>query len=305
MNYSQRFIILLLKGLLMGTANVIPGVSGGTIALITRIYKPFINSLKRLNFRALLMLLRGRFTLFKDYLNLPFIVPVVIGIVGSVFGLANLFKFLFREYPILIWSLFFGLILASVYYIGRSVKKWNTSSWALFAVGTAISLVFAFLPRVEENHNLIYIFFCGFVSISGMTLPGISGSFLLILMGNYQLLMIKSVAEFHVLYLTVFAVGSLVGLVGFSMLLSWLLKHYHDRVMSTLTGFVLGSLLIIWPWQTPVETTINPDGTEIVLTYARYFPKELNTMNLAGIGCMILGILAIVLLERSAQNSTE
>ena len=303
MNYPQRFAILVLKGLLMGTANVIPGVSGGTIALITRIYEPFINSLKRLNFKALFMLLRGRFQLFKDYLNLPFIVPVVIGIVGSVFGLANLFKFLFREYPILIWSLFFGLILASVFFIGRSVKKWNTSSWVLFAFGTAVSIVFAFLPRAGENHNLIYIFFSGFVSISGMTLPGISGSFLLILMGNYQLLMIKSVAEFHVLYLSVFALGSLVGLVGFSMLLSWLLKHFHDRVMSTLTGFVLGSLLIIWPWQTPKEVLTNPDGTQEVLTYSRYIPDHFSAMDFAGVACMVLGVLAIVVLERFAQNS--
>jgi putative membrane protein len=293
--------ILILKGILMGLANVIPGVSGGTIALITDIYEEFILSLKRMNLRSFLMFVRGRWGLLSDYLNLPFILPVTLGILISVFGIANIFQFMFREYPVYIWSLFFGIIAASVYYIGRDVKTWDRLNHVLFALGTLLSVGLAFLPAAQENDAAWYILFSGAVSISGMTFPGLSGSFLLILMGNYKLLLIDSVANINPRNLLLFGLGSILGLVLFSNILVWILRRAKDRLIATLSGFVLGSLLIIWPWQVPDKVIENVDGNEVVLSYSRYLPSwEMET--LVALAVMFLGAFSIWYLERSAEK---
>lgn len=283
----------------MGMANIIPGVSGGTIALITQIYRPFIESLRNIQIQNLKLLIRGEYRPFYRSINGSFLLPVFAGILASVIGLANLLRWAFDHYPIIIWSLFFGIIAASVYYIGRSVSRWSLKSIGGASLGLAVSILFDTLPSVPENHHLLYIFLCGIVSISGMTLPGVSGSFLLILMGNYHLLLIESIARFNPLYLTIFGLGSVVGLVGFSHLLVWLLKKYNDGVMSVLTGFVLGSLLVIWPWQEP-DTWVDQGGEWIVLKYRRYFPTEWGIRDLAGVITMILGALGLVILEQKA-----
>jgi putative membrane protein len=297
-------MLLFLKGMFMGIANIIPGVSGGTIALITEIYRPFISSLKRLNLRALKLLLGGRFKAFYTAVNGSFLVPIFSGIVVSVVGLANLLRWSFENYPVIIWSLFFGIISASVYYIGRGVKKWDRTAILFAALGLGMSIGFDYLPAVPENHNLIYIFLCGMVSISGMTLPGVSGSFLLILMGNYQLLLIDSIAHFNALYVSIFAAGSVAGLVGFSYVLVWLLEHYNDEVMGALTGFVLGSLLIIWPWQEPISW-VESDGERFVLQYRRFLPQTLGPRDYAGLATMILGAMGLILLEYFAGSQKK
>lgn len=286
----------------MGTGNIIPGVSGGTIALVVGIYEELIHSLKRLDFKALRLLFSGRFQSFIVYVNGRFLAAMMIGIVLSVLLVAQLFDFLFNHYPVLIWSLFFGLILGSVYFIGRNVEYWHRTTKFWLLLGMIISVSFAFLPPAMENRAWWYILICGAVSISGMTLPGISGSFLLILMGNYELLLIDAVNDLDSTLLSLFVTGSILGLIGLSNLLAYILQKRHDETMALLTGFVLGSTVIIWPWQQPIKTTMNSKGEEFVLLYERYWPSFSDTSTYLALGVMLLGLGLIFGLEYSAKR---
>lgn len=302
MNDLRSFLILVLKATLMGTGNIIPGVSGGTIALILNIYTDLIEALRRLNFKALKLLFTGRFSSFLYYIRGRFLLAFIMGIAISVLVIAQAFEYLFDHYPVFIWSLFFGLILGSVYFIGKRVKNWTPGNRAWIVIGTLASITLAFLPQAQENSAWWYVLICGGVSISGMTLPGISGSFLLILMGNYELLLIRSVTSFDVPMLSLFIGGSVLGLVGLSNILAWVLKRYHDSTMALLTGFVLGSLLIIWPWQEPVRTTLNAEGHVVVLEYARYWPDFGLVHTWSAVGIMLLGLGLIFGLEFYANR---
>lgn len=286
----------------MGTGNIIPGVSGGTIALVVGIYEELIHSLKRLDLKALKLLFAGRFQAFLYYINGRFLAAMMIGIVLSVMLIAQLFEFLFKNYPVLIWSLFFGLILGSVYFIGRNVEFWHRTTKFWLILGAVISISFAFLPPAMENRAWWYVLICGAVSISGMTLPGISGSFLLILMGNYELLLIDAVTHLDMTLLSLFVTGSILGLIGLSNLLAYILQKRHDETMALLTGFVLGSTVIIWPWQQPIKTTINSKGEEFVLLYERYWPSFSDSSTYLALGVMLVGFGLIFGLEYSANK---
>jgi putative membrane protein len=301
---AKYFFIVVVKGILMGVANVIPGVSGGTIALLTNIYPDFLRSLKRFNLRAVGFLIRGKFRVFSDYINLPFIGSLFLGILISVFSLANIFNYLFREHPILIWSLFFGIILASVYYIAILVSKWTWREISLFMLSTLVSFSLGFLPSAQENHHPLFILLCGIISTSGMAIPGLSGSFLLILMGNYKLLMIESIATFNTWYIFIFTIGSLAGLVSLSSLMSFILRTHYIQLMAVLAGFVLGSLIIIWPWQEALETIESPTGIEIVIKYQRYFPTEWDSYNLMALVVIAAGVASVWLIEKMAKKKT-
>lgn len=302
MRTSDPFYMLVIKATLMGTGNIIPGVSGGTIALVVGIYEEFIHSLKRVNLKALKLLFKGEFAEFNNYVNGRFLLAMMLGIILSVVLIAQLFEFLFREYPIFIWSLFFGLILGSVYFIGRNVEFWNRTTKFWLVLGLIISISFAFLPPALENRAWWYVLICGAVSISGMTLPGISGSFLLILMGNYELLLINAVTDLDIPLLSLFILGSVLGLIGLSNLLAYILEKRRDETMATLTGFVLGSTLIIWPWQKPVKSAINDRGEEIVLLYKRYWPGLSDASTWIAILVMLVGLALIFGLEFSAKR---
>jgi putative membrane protein len=289
----KKHLFLFLKGITMGVANVIPGVSGGTIALITEIYEELINSLKSFDLKALKLLLKGQFKEFTVHTNLYFLISVFGGSVFSMFSVAKLFEFLFEFYPEELWSFFFGLILASVYYVGIRVGIWKIRSYVFFIIGTAIAVSLALLSPSSENTNLVYIFICGVIGVTGMLLPGLSGSFILILMGNYKLLMVDSLSKslkFNIdaiSYLLVFILGSFVGLFGFSHIISWLFKRFKDCVLSLLTGFILGSLLIIWPWKEVAENR---------LITSWYLP-ELNSSTILAISLMLIGFYVVVKLE--------
>jgi len=298
----RSFLIVVLKATLMGTGNIIPGVSGGTIALVVDIYEELIDSLRRLDLKALKLLLQGRLSEFNLYVNGRFLLAIIIGIVLSVLVIAQIFDYLFEHYPVFIWSLFFGLILGSVYFIGQRVEKWDLRSKLWLVIGTVVSISLAFLPQAQENEAWWYVLICGAVSISGMTLPGISGSFLLILMGNYELLLIRSVTSFDLPMLSLFIGGSIMGLIGLSNLLAWVLQRFHDQTMALLTGFVLGSLLIIWPWQRPVRTALDANGREIVLLYQRYWPDLSIAHTWVAMGIMFLGLALIFGLEFYAKR---
>ena len=283
----------------MGIANVIPGVSGGTIALITGIYEDLINSLKSFDTKSLKLITSIDILGFIKHTNLYFLLAVFGGSIVSVFSIASLFKYLFAEYPILIWAFFFGLIIASIYFVGKRISKWNTTTIFSLAIGTLAAISLSFMTPASENNNLFFVFICGIIGISGMMLPGLSGSFILILMGNYELLMVTAITELNILLLSVFFLGSAFGLMSFSHILSWVFKHYKNQTLALLTGFILGSLSIIWPWKEVAESIIIK-GKEKIIAYNWYFPNELNTETILAILLILAGILSVYALENFA-----
>ena len=285
----------------MGIANVIPGVSGGTIALITGIYEDLIHSLKSLDNKALKLIISIDIKGFIKYTNLYFLLAIFGGSIVSVFSIASLFKYLFIHYPILIWAFFFGLIIASIYFVGKRINKWNTYTILSLTLGAIIAISLSFMTPASENDNLFFVFICGIIGISGMMLPGLSGSFILILMGNYELLMVTAVTELNVILLSVFFIGSAFGLISFSHILSWVFKHYKNQTLALLTGFILGSLGVIWPWK-EVAKSIIVKGKEKIISYKWYLPNELNTETLLAIFLILAGIFSVYALENFAQN---
>ena len=292
----KRYLILFLKGIAMGVANVIPGVSGGTIALITGIYEDLINSLKSFDKIALKHLLKFRITEFINHTNLFFLIAVFGGSIVSVFSIANLFKFLFNNYPLYIWAFFFGLILISIFFVGKRIRTWDKSSVISLIIGTIVAVLFSNISPLNENDNLLFIFFCGVIGVSGMMLPGLSGSFILILLGNYELLLIKAVTDLNLIILSIFFLGSLFGVLFFSHILSWLLKKYKDQTLATLTGFIAGSLTLIWPWQEISKSK------EKVLDYVLFLPKEINQENIIATIMIFTGILSIYIIEKYSEK---
>ena len=283
----------------MGIANVIPGVSGGTIALITGIYEDLINSLKSFDTKSLKLITSIDILGFIKHTNLYFLLAVFGGSIVSVFSIASLFKYLFAEHPILIWAFFFGLIIASIYFVGKRISKWNTTTIISLAIGTLVAISLSFMTPASENDNLFFVFICGIIGISGMMLPGLSGSFILILMGNYELLMVTAITELNIILLSVFFLGSAFGLMSFSHILSWVFKHYKNQTLALLTGFILGSLSIIWPWKEVAESIIIK-GKEKIIAYNWYFPNELNTETILAILLILVGILSVYALENFA-----
>ena len=294
----KKNIILILKGMGMGIANVIPGVSGGTVALITGIYQELLKSLKSFDKQAFSLLLTLNFKEFGIYTNLSFLAYVFGGSLISLFSIASLFKFLFKNYPLEIWSLFFGLILASIIFIGQRIKTWNFQSYLAIIIGTLVALSLTFITPSAENNNLFYVFLCGIIGISGMILPGLSGSYILILMGNYELLMVRSVSEFDIPLLLTFLFGSIFGLLALSNFLHWLINKYYSLTLAGLTGFIIGSLSIIWPWKAVSESIII-NGKEKVLSYDLFFPNQLDTHNIVSIIMMIIGFFIVYLIEKN------
>lgn len=297
----KHYFILFLKGMGMGVANVIPGVSGGTIALITEIYEDLINSLKSFDTKALKLITSFNISGFIEHTNLYFLTAVFGGSIASVFSIASIFKYLFAHYPILIWAFFFGLIIASIYFVGKRIQTWNYSSIISLLVGTIVALSLSFMTPASENGNLWFVFLCGIIGISGMMLPGLSGSFILILMGNYELLMVTAVTDLDILLLGVFFLGSVFGLMSFSHILAWVFKHYKDATLALLTGFILGSLSIIWPWK-EVADSIIVKGKEKIIAYDWYLPKELNLETILAIALIFIGIYSVYTLENFAPK---
>ena len=285
----------------MGIANVIPGVSGGTIALITEIYEELINSLKSLNRKAIELLAALKLSAFIKHTNLYFLLSVFGGSIVSVFSIASLFKHLFIHYPILIWAFFFGLIIASIYFVGKRIQQWKASNIISLIAGTIIALSFSFITPAAENSNLLFVFLCGIVGISGMMLPGLSGSFILILMGNYELLMVTAVTELNIRLLTFFFLGSAFGLMSFSHLLALVFKHYKDATLALLTGFILGSLSIIWPWK-EISKSIVVNNQEKIIAYKWYIPSNFSNETILAIVLIGFGMFVVYSLENFKIN---
>ena len=295
----NQYIANFLKGMGVGSANVIPGVSGGTIALITGIFERLIDALKSLNLTAIKLFFTGKFKEFAKHTDLWFLVSVGSGVVVAILTIARLFEFMFENYPIYLWSFFFGMILVSIYYVGITIEKFNWKVIVSFIIGTAIALFIAFGTPAKENSNFIYLVICGAVATCSMILPGLSGSFVLVLMGNYQLIMIDAVNDLNLKILLPVVLGGVVGLLAFSHLLSWIFKNYRDMTIAVLTGFILGSMPIIWPWKNDVITYF---GSEAKVTGYEYFFPEFNMEFAIALVIMLIGAGIIVLTEKMAKN---
>lgn len=282
----------------MGAANVIPGVSGGTIALITGIFERLINSIKSFNLKAIKLLFSGKIKDFAKHTDLYFLISILIGIFIAIISVARLFDYLFTEYPVYIWSFFFGLILASVYFVGKTISKWNISVIISFLIGSAIALMFTFLTPASENQSFVYLMICGAVAACSMILPGLSGSFVLILMGNYQLIAIDAINNVKLNILFPVILGAGFGILAFSHLLSWLYKKFKDQTIGLLSGFILGSLGIIWPWKNEIFEYFG-DKSKVV-GYDFYLP-QLNLEFFIAFALIIAGIISIWIMEYKAN----
>lgn len=302
----KQYFSLFLKGAAMGTANIIPGVSGGTIALIVGIFERLINAIKSFNITAIRLILKGDLKGFAKHTDLAFLITLFAGIGFAVIALARIFDYLFQVYPVYIWSFFFGLILASVYFVGKTVSKWNATTILTFAIGAIIAIAMMFMNPAVENTNFFYLILCGVVAICSMILPGLSGSFVLMLMGNYQLVAIDAINNFRFDILLPVAIGAVAGLLGFSYLLSWIFKKFRDQTIALLTGFILGSLGVIWPWKRTIHMLdsvgdlILKKGQPVVEKYVMFFP-QLNLEFFTALFIMILGVISIWIIEKQAS----
>lgn len=316
-------IFLFLKGLAMGAANKVPGVSGGVVAFVAGFYEEFIYSLQKFNLKSLKLLWSGRFRSFLQYINAKFLFVLILGMVFSYFSVSKLLDYLIEHYELYVWSTFFGMIVGSIYYIGKDFKIKSLRTILFIALGVACGLGISFLKPATENDHLLFVFFCGIISVSGMTLPGLSGSFILILMGNYVLLLVDAVnALFDTLaeitrfdfsftnnptrlrlleVLTSFTAGSLFGLITLSHLLNYVLNHYKKITFSIIIGFITGSLGVVWPWKEKIFKTdstgaivIDSSGNQVLDNYARYWPELNQWSTWLGFFFIILGILIVL-----------
>lgn len=248
MNALTKNILTGLKGFGMGAANVIPGVSGGTIALLTGIFTEIIDALNALmDPSSWKMLLKGQFREFWRYIHGTFLVSLLVGVLISIFSLAKLMVYVMHFYPVQTWAFFFGLIIASSVYMIYDIKGWKFVDFLFFAVGIALGVVICTLSPTTTPDDLWFIFICGAIAVCTMILPGISGSFILVILGKYDYIM-QSVNQLNLPVLLVFGVGCVIGILGFSKFLHWLLKRYERATMLTLVGFVIGALVKVWPW---------------------------------------------------------
>ena len=294
----------------MGAANVIPGVSGGTIALVTGIFEQLIDALKSINLSAAKLLFSGKWKSFAKHIQLNFLIIVFSGIFISIFSIAKLLDFLFENYPVLVWAFFFGLILASVYYVGRTIAVWKTSVIALFVLGALIAIGISLFTPAQENTQFYYLLICGVVAICSMIIPGLSGSFILILLGNYELIMINAVSNFEWEILLPVGLGAIVGLIAFSHLLSWIFKRFRNQIIGLLTGFMAGSLFILWPWKNDIYSTdslgnilLNRSGEPLLEGYSYLMPDFHQSEFWLALICILLGIITIAFVEWQGQRS--
>lgn len=286
----------------MGAANVIPGVSGGTIAFITGIYERLIHSLKSFDIQAVKLILAGDWKVFVIKTDLYFLLSLLMGIALSILSFAKLLEWSFSNYEVYTLSFFFGLIIASIIGVGKQISKIDFTNLFSILIGTGIAVGIAFLPPAEPNPSFIYLTVCGAVAISSMILPGLSGSYILLLMGNY-ILVLQAISSFDFVILTPIALGCILGLLLFAQLLSYLFKNFKDATISLLTGFVAGSLVIIWPWKITKYISL-AGGKEKAVGYSWFFPNYEATLLIAFL-MALAGFFIVWLMERSANSTNK
>lgn len=307
----------------MGAANKVPGVSGGVVAFVAGFYEEFIHSLQKFNLKSFKLLLNARFRSFFQYINAKFLAILILGMVFSYFSVSKLLDYFIQHYELYVWSTFFGMIVGSIYYIGKDFRIRSLRTIVFIGLGIVAGLSISFLKPATENDHLLFVFFCGIISVSGMTLPGLSGSFILILLGNYVLLLVDSV---NALYDTIadvvkldfsftdnpkrmrllqvlgsFTAGSLFGLITLSHLLNYVLKYYKKITFSIIIGFITGSLGVVWPWKEKIFKTNelgdvikDTNGDPILDNYLRFWPSLTDGSTWIAFFFIIVGILIVL-----------
>lgn len=324
----MKYLSSVLKGILMGMANKVPGVSGGTVAFVLGFYQNLIFSFQRINLEALKLLFTGRFKRFYDYVNGAFLFPLMIGSLISYFSFSLILDYLIEHYGVYVWSVFFGMVIGSIIYIYKGYGAWNRNHVFQVALGSVLGLTVMFITPGTENDALWFVFFCGIIGVSGMTLPGLSGSFILMILGNYVLLMVDSV---NVLFYTiaqvfsgdfgfvnnaeqmrflkiiiVFGLGSVFGLISLSQLLSYVLKKHNAAIKALIMGFITGSLGAVWPWKNAVYKSdyvdVLGEQKQVLASYDFYLPAPFAAETIWAICFIALGALSVLGFDRLAKK---
>lgn len=330
----SNYFIIALKGVAMGAADAVPGVSGGTIAFISGIYEELINTISNVNLSLFKTLKTDGLKAFWKQANGSFLLALLTGIIISFVSFMRLAKYLIEQHPILIWSFFFGLIVVSIYFVGKQITKWNILTFLAIIIGAVVAFYITSLPSLAANNNPWFLFIAGAIAICAMILPGISGSFILVILGAYKTLS-NAINDFDIKRIVIFAGGAIVGLLSFSRILKWLFKNYHNATLALLTGFILGSLNKVWPWK--MTTNVMNDTTGEVIPFSQVsdlgtlsvFQKSINNFEsyktvteqsvlplqyseindyineqtMPAIGLMVAGFLTIFILERIGSKA--
>ena len=322
---------LLIKGISMGAANKVPGVSGGIVAFVGGFYEEFIYSLQKVNRKALALILDGRYKVAWHYMNMRFLGLLLGGLIISYFTISFVLDWFIVNYEIFVWAFFFGMILGSIWYLSQEFDAFKRRNFGFVILGIAAGIAISMIEPLGQNDNLWFVFLCGMLSVSGMTLPGLSGSFILILLGNYVLLLVDSINAFsltlgqsfignfswwhdpvHMRLVKVFLVffaGSITGLVTFSNVLGYAMKHYREITFSIIIGFITGSLGVVWPWKDKVFSRLNGEilkdgnGNPIITGYERYWPDVYAAEFYVALLWVGIGLALVVGLERYAANN--
>ncbi len=327
-------IFLVIKGLAMGAANKVPGVSGGIVAFVAGFYEEFIYSLQKINLKAFRLLFNGRFKSFYQYTNGQFLSLLIFGMLVSYFSVSKILDYYLERNELYVWATFFGMIIGSIYYISKDFEHWNKRTIPVGIIGLILGVSISFLSPAKENDNLLFIFLCGIISVSGMTLPGLSGSFILILLGNYVLLLVDSVNALYdtmaemlqgdfsftqnearlrmLLILGIFTAGSATGLVTLSHILGYVLKRFRHNTTAFIIGFITGSLGVVWPWKRTIYLTdtdgsavLDTNDDKIIVNYERYWPDMADQETWWSILFILIGIGILIALEWYGKNRTK
>ncbi|MBU0993871.1 MAG: DUF368 domain-containing protein [Proteobacteria bacterium] len=305
-NSFKDSIILFIKGLCMGTADIIPGVSGGTIALITGIYADLLLAIKSANTEFLKYLLKLDFKGALSVIHIRFLVSLLSGIGIAIISLAHLMNYLLKNHPVPTWALFLGLISASILVIGKQIQHWPGEGGFSFIAGAFSGFFIVGMIPVSTPEALWFIFLSGMIAICAMILPGISGAFLLLILGKYEFVTgaLKNLLDFtNLSIIFAFLCGCLVGITGFSRILSWLLEKYHNATIAFLTGLMFGSMRKIWPWKETLETQIIR-GKIHVLTEKNILPAQLDETFFIALLLVAVGFLLVIFLEKKSNRNT-
>ena len=303
---TKEYLSLSLKGMAMGAADIIPGVSGGTIAFISGIYEELIETINNVNFEAIKKLKNNGIKSFWTHINGNFLIALLTGIAISIMSLAKVITHLLETHSQLLWGFFFGLIVASVYIVGKQVNKWDINNIISLIIGSSIAFYITILNPMQNPDALWFVFLSGSIASCAMILPGISGSFILLLLGSYEFILV-AIKDFKLDLITIFGVGCITGLLAFSKLLNWLFKKYHDITIALLTGFLIGSLNKIWPWKETIQTRINSHGEIVPFIQSNVLPSnfEGDSNIIEVILLSLIGLVLIYLLERFSIHNNK
>lgn len=316
----KDYLFIAMKGMAMGAADVVPGVSGGTIAFISGIYEELIESIDNIKLGVFRVWKHHGFKSAWTSINGNFLLALFSGIAISILSLAKVIKWLLHNEPILLWSFFFGLVLASILYIGRQIKSWSAKIIIAIIITSVLSYYITLAEPFASPDSPIYLLFCGFIAIIAMILPGISGAFILLILGAYETAintvnnLIEGVTTGNLnmlkdalLNFFMLGIGAIVGLKVFSKVLNWMFKHQKNLTLAILTGFMIGSLNKIWPWKNVLKTRINSEGLEVTVLDESILPTSYagNPQIVWAIGFVVIGFATILILESLGQKKAE